>query len=98
MLLKTGFLLAGVVASLSCSDCRERISARLYDESGTCLQEWQPVGCNPNQGSCPAASTYAVDGAGRCFFFRDLCLPAGFTRVIDSDRCPSPAAQVADCP
>src|SRR5882724_5845043 len=100
MLLKTGFLFAGVVASLSCSDCREKISARLYDESRTCLQDWQPVGCNPNQGSCPAATTYAVDGAGPMLLFPRLVSSGRFvTRATDSDtRCPSPAAQVADCP
>ena len=98
MLCKIGLLLAGFVTSVSCDDCSAKLSGRLYDKDRACLQGWQPVGCNPNQGSCPAATTYAVDAAGRCFFFRDLCVPTGFTRATDSDtRCPSPGAQVDDC-
>ncbi len=100
MFWKMGPLLLAIMAPLvSCDDCGDQITAQLYDRDRACLGAWQAVGCNPNKGSCPAATTYAVDETGRCFFFRDLCVPTGFVRVTDADaRCPSPGTPTMNCP
>jgi hypothetical protein len=79
--------------------CGQQITARVYDRGRACLSDYAFVGCRHQEGSCPPASTYAVDGQNHCYWFRDLCLPAGFTRVPDGDtRCPPYAPFPPDCP
>jgi hypothetical protein len=80
------------------SACGREVTARLYDKGRGCLEDFKKVGCVETGTSCPAATTYAVDGDGRCFWFRDLCVPSGFTRVSGEDsRCPSSTAPPSMC-
>jgi hypothetical protein len=75
------------------------VTARLFDESRMCLGDFQVVGSIAQDVGCRPATTYATDRMGRCFWFRDLCLPDGFARVVDSDpRCPPTGASPPDCP
>jgi hypothetical protein len=85
-------------AFLHCASNRD-IDARLYDSAGMCLGPPLTVGQLPVDRSCPPASRYAVDKDGRCFWFRDLCIPAGFTVADEADtRCPIPKVPAPDCP
>lgn len=78
--------------------CGRDVTARRYDMAQGCLGAFEKVGCVGEDTSCPAAATYAVDGDGRCFWFRDLCLPPGFTRASADDRCPASPAAPMMCP
>jgi hypothetical protein len=75
------------------------VTARPFDESRMCLGDFQVVGSIENDIGCRPATTFAIDRMGRCFWFRDLCLPDGFSRVMDSDsKCPPSGALLPDCP
>ncbi len=92
-------LLLQLAAWAARENCQAQILARPYNKEKACLGDWQPVGCNPYTSSCPAADTYAVDQSGQCFYFRDLCIPTGFTRVDDVDAgCPTPGTPLPNCP
>jgi hypothetical protein len=79
------------------SESRREVTARLYDSSRDCLGPFQVVGSIDADAACRPAPAYAIDSAGRCFWFRDRCLPDGFVFVSDDDnRCPPSSTTLPD--
>ena len=95
---RAAFLWLAVVLGGACSHpCGTELIARRYDSAMACLEPFAVVGCT-DATSCDDSLTFALDGRGQCFFFPDLCLPAGFTAVNSTDaRCPATSPTPPAC-